>query len=149
MKDLHNHQKSMINGVKRLIRRLCRVSCKVKNTNHNLVTILPHVCNCVCLHIRQKSFSILTLTKVRNAKYNVIASIVTRSSVTAGSPAQHNEIYCNEQSDLFIFTAVIWELANTEHTAPHCFICISQAHILFYILNILLKKKILNFECQK
>ena len=71
---------------------------------------------------------------MRNAKYNVIASIVTRSSVTAGSPAQHNEIYCNEQSDLFIFTPGIWDLANTEHTA-HCFICISQAHILFYIMD--------------
>ena len=39
MKDLYNHQKSMNYGVNRLKRRLCRVSSKVKNTNHNLMGI--------------------------------------------------------------------------------------------------------------
>ena len=40
MKDLYNHQKSMNYGVNRLKRRLCRVSSKVKNTNHNLTTTI-------------------------------------------------------------------------------------------------------------
>ena len=40
MKDLHINQKSIINGVKRLTRGLCRVSSKVKNTNHILLRIL-------------------------------------------------------------------------------------------------------------
>ena len=38
MKDLHINQKSIINGVKRLTRGLCRVSSKVKNT--------PDCCSC-------------------------------------------------------------------------------------------------------
>ena len=37
MKDLHINQKSIINGVKRLIRGLCRESSRVKNTNHILM----------------------------------------------------------------------------------------------------------------
>ena len=37
MKDLHINQKSIINGVKRLPGGLCRVSSKVKNTNHILI----------------------------------------------------------------------------------------------------------------
>ena len=40
MKDLHINQKSIINGVKRLTRGLCRVSSKVKNTNHILIFTL-------------------------------------------------------------------------------------------------------------
>ena len=43
MKDLYNHQKSMNYGVNRLKRRLCRVSSKVKNTNHNLMYIVVKV----------------------------------------------------------------------------------------------------------
>ena len=43
MKDLHINQKSIINGVKRLTRGLCRVSSKVKNTNHILTYSDPKV----------------------------------------------------------------------------------------------------------
>ena len=41
MKDLHINQKSIINGVKRLIRGLCRESSRVKNTNHILPDMKP------------------------------------------------------------------------------------------------------------
>ena len=43
MKDLYNHQKSMNYGVNRLKRRLCRVSSKVKNTNHILMNIFANM----------------------------------------------------------------------------------------------------------